>query len=86
MKSEKALMTSILRTTLRGCAGDVAARRDTIWEAARILLAGVLLETDAFNRERLLRGIEQELRDSLARLEPLLREPARNPFRGAGDD
>jgi hypothetical protein len=68
MMSEHALVDAIFETALRGCEADVHARRNALWVAAITLLADVLLSYDAFNRERLLRGLERELRDSVAHL------------------
>jgi hypothetical protein len=62
MLSERALVEAIFNTALRGAAGETAARRDALWTAATTLMADVLLSYDPFNRERLLRGLEKELR------------------------
>jgi hypothetical protein len=74
MMDERALVNAIFETALRGCDADVSARRNALWKAAVCLLADVLRETDPFNRERLLRGIEAELRESVAQLDQLLRQ------------
>jgi hypothetical protein len=68
MLSERGLVDAIFETALRGCEADVGARRNALWVAAITLLADVLLNTDPFNRERLIRGLERELRDSVAQL------------------
>ena len=75
MLSEEALLDSIFETALRGCDVNVSARKNALWDAAVCLLADVLRETDPFNRERLLRGLEAKLRDSVAHLDQLLKRP-----------
>ena len=75
MLSEEALLDSIFETVLRGCDVDVKARKNAIWSACIAMMADVLRETDPFNRERLLRGLEAELRDSVAHLDQLLKRP-----------
>jgi len=80
MLSEPDLLDAIFETVLRGCNVDIKARKNAIWNAAVCLLADVLRETDPFNRERLLRGLVAELRDSIAHLNELLK-PA--PFTAA---
>jgi hypothetical protein len=74
MMSESALIDAIWKTALTGCDVDVAARKNALWTAAITLLADVLLSYDAFNRERLLRGLVAELRDSVARLPQAMAE------------
>jgi len=75
MLSEPDLLDAIFETVLRGCNVDIKARKNAIWNAAVCLLADVLRETDPFNRERLLRGLEAELRDSIVQLDHLLCQP-----------
>jgi len=75
MLSEEALLDSIFEAALKGCDVNVSARKNALWNAAVCLLADVLRETDPFNRERLLRGLEAELRDSVAHLDQLLKRP-----------
>jgi hypothetical protein len=85
MKSEQALITSIFKTALKGCDADVAARRDVLLSAARIIMADALRTTDEFTRERLLHELVPELRGSMDRLSVLLAPPKRNPFHGADE-
>jgi hypothetical protein len=80
MKSERVLITDIFKTVLKGCDADVAARRDVLMSAARIIMADALRTTDEFTRERLLHELVPELRGSMAHLEQLMRPPPRNPF------
>jgi len=75
MLSEEALLDSIFEAALKGCDVNVSARKNALWNAAVCLLADVFRETDPFNRERLLRGLEAELRDSVAHLDQLLKRP-----------
>jgi hypothetical protein len=78
MLSEQDLLDSIFETALRGCDVNVSARKHALWNAAVCLLADVLRETDPFNRERLLRGLEAELRTSIVDLDRLLKPGASN--------
>jgi hypothetical protein len=74
MMSERALVDAIFETALEGCEADVGVRRNALWIAAITLLADVLLSYDPFNRERLLRGLEHKLRDSVGRLSQCMAE------------
>jgi hypothetical protein len=80
MMDERDLVNAIFETALRGCDADVHARQNALWVAAISLLADVLLESDEFNRERRLRGIEAELRGSVAHLDRLLKPAPQNPY------
>src|SRR5262249_6609941 len=59
------LFDVITIAAIKGCDCDIAAHKETVWDAAVCLLADVLRESDPFTRERLLRGIEAELRESM---------------------
>jgi hypothetical protein len=72
MMNERDLVKAIFNAALAGCDANVNARKNAIWLAAITLLSDVLLSTDPFNRERLLRGLVSELRDSTAHLSQLL--------------
>jgi hypothetical protein len=48
------------------------------WTAGIVLLADCLLRLDEFNRERLLRGLEGELREALRRI-PEIQRNGHNP-------
>jgi len=76
MMSERDLVDSIFKTALEGCGGDVRSRKNALWLAATVLISDVLLNTDEFNRERLLRGLVAELREGCEHLSELLRPPA----------
>jgi hypothetical protein len=84
MLSDRALMELIFETALRGCDGNVSARRNALWDAASCILADVLRSADPFTRERLLRGLVAELRDSIAKIDQLLKPRSnaapRNPY------
>jgi hypothetical protein len=75
MLSDRALMDSIFETALRGCDVDVSARRNALWDAASCIMADVLRSADPFTRERLLRALVAELRDSIAKMDQLLGQP-----------
>jgi len=71
--SERQLVDRIFDTVLGGTDADIGARRNTVWIAAVTLLADCLLNTpDQFTRERLLRGLVAELKDSMVGLSKLL--------------
>jgi hypothetical protein len=72
MLSEQDLVQRIFRTALEGCDGDVEARRNAIWLAATTMMADLLRGADPFTRERLLKQLGSELRDSVAHLTELL--------------
>jgi len=74
MMSERALVGAIFDTVLKGTDAEIERRANAVWISAVTLLADVLLNTDPFNRERLLRGLEREVRDSIERLGQLLSE------------
>ena len=78
MIGNRDLFDVITIAALKGCDCDVAAHKETLWNAAVCLMADVLLQSDSFTRERLLRGLEDELRESIKRLDVLLR-PAEPP-------
>jgi hypothetical protein len=73
MLPSQSLMEQIFQVALRGCDVNVSARRSAIWDATVCLQADVLREADDFTRERLLRGLVSELRQSIAKLDELLR-------------
>ena len=53
----------------------MSARKNALWLALTTLLADVLLNSDPFTRERLLKGLVPELREGIAHLTQLLRQP-----------
>ena len=78
MTDPQALVDQIFAVALDD--GPVGAeRRDrntALWIAGVTLLADVLLRTDQLNRERLLRGLERELREALVVIPALMRGPS----------
>jgi hypothetical protein len=74
MMSERDLVKAIFKTALTGTGGDTNARKEALWTAAITLLSDVLLSTDPFNRERLLRGLVSELRASTDHLSQCISE------------
>jgi hypothetical protein len=78
MLSDKDLFDAITNTALRGCDVNVGARKSALWDAAVCIMTDVLRNYDPFTRERLLRGLVAELRESVVRLDELLRPPSPN--------
>ena len=68
MMSERDLTSAVFKVALEGCDGEVEARREALWIAALTLLSGVLMTFDPFSRERLIRNLERDLRESLVTL------------------
>jgi len=66
------LIDFVSKAALAACGGDVKTHRTALWDVAVAILADVLRNTDQLSRERMLRGIEPELRASMDRLERLL--------------
>jgi len=87
MLSETELLDVIFQATLKGCDVNVSARKQTIWDACLAMMGDVLRESDPFTAERLLRGVEAELRESVAHLSQLLQPTSpypRTPLQTAG--
>jgi hypothetical protein len=70
--SEQALLSEIYNSVLTRIDADVGAHRNTIWNACVTLMADSLRHADPFTKERLLRSLEREVRDSIIRLSQLL--------------
>jgi hypothetical protein len=68
----QALLDRIFDVALEGTDADIKARKDALWIAGTVLLADVIGRADFFTRERLLHGIERELRDALTEIERLM--------------
>jgi hypothetical protein len=69
--TEEALIDAVFDVAL---AGNIdAVRMRTLWVVGVTLLADVLLRSDGFNRERLLRGLVQELRGALVDIPEIMR-------------
>jgi hypothetical protein len=81
MLSEHDLLDSIFQAALKGCDVNVSARKNAIWNACLAMMGDVLRESDQFTRERLLHGLEAELRRGVVELEQLLKPTTRNPFK-----
>jgi hypothetical protein len=66
--SEKTLVESILDLALPKEDGPIdKARSHSMWIAGTVILVDVLLRTqDQFTKERLLRNVENELREAMA--------------------
>jgi hypothetical protein len=60
------LIDAVFDVALAGTDAEMRARKETLWIIGVTLLADVLLRTDQLGRERLLRGLERELRDAMA--------------------
>jgi hypothetical protein len=80
MMDGRDLQDFIFKAALAGCGADVKAHKNAIWNACIAMMGDVLRESDPFNRERLLRGLEAELRESFVELDRLLKPTPRNPY------
>jgi hypothetical protein len=78
--SDKGVTDFVTQAALMACDADVKARHKALWLASTIILADVLRNVDEFTRERLLQGLGDELRGSMAHLDELLCPLPRNPF------
>jgi hypothetical protein len=67
------LVDAIFEVAFEGNDADIKARKDVLWIIGTTLLADVLGRSDFFTKERLLRGVQQELRDALTEIERLMR-------------
>jgi hypothetical protein len=79
MMNERDLVDAIFKTALAGSDGDITARKNALWITAVTLMGDVLLNSDPFTRERLLRGLENELREGMADLSKLMGRPGPYP-------
>ena len=66
------LQDFVFKSALLACGADVKAHKAALWSAAIAILADVLRNTDDLSRERMLRGIESELRAAMIHLDELL--------------
>jgi hypothetical protein len=76
----QALLDAVFEVAFKGNDADIKARKDVLWIAGTVLLADVLGRADVFTRERLLHGIERELRDALTEIERLMHQPRPSPY------
>jgi hypothetical protein len=70
---EQQVFDCVLAISLAGDEAAIKARRDSLWVLGTTLLCAVLGRSDELTRERLLRGLERELRTDLAGIERLMR-------------
>jgi hypothetical protein len=75
------LIDFVSNAALLACGGNVRAHKAALWDVAVALLADCLRNSDQLSRERMLRGVEDELRDAVAHLERLLCPLPRTPPR-----
>jgi len=80
MLSEEDLVDFITKAALLACNTDVKAHRKPLWDACIAVMADCLRTSDEFTRERLLHGLEDELRKSIVRLNQLLRPTPSHPL------
>ena len=73
MLSDWDLFDAITITAIKGSDVDIGARSKPIWDACCTLMADVLRTVDPFTRERLLKELVPELRQSITELDRLLR-------------
>jgi hypothetical protein len=66
--NEEALVDAVFDLTLPKEDGKIdSVRSHTLWVIGTVILADVLLRTrDEFTKERLLRGVQNELREAIA--------------------
>jgi hypothetical protein len=69
----QALLDQIFGIAFEGNDAEIKARKDELWVIGTTLLADVLGRSDFFTKERLLRGVQQELRDALADIAEIMR-------------
>jgi hypothetical protein len=74
--NEEALVNAVFDLALPKEDGAIdSVRSHTLWVIGTVLLADVLLRTpDKFTKERLLRGVQNELREAIA-LIPKIKSP-----------
>jgi hypothetical protein len=74
VSNDEAILDRIFAVALEGGDADITRRKDDLWIAGITLLADVLLRTDQLKRERLLRGLQGELREALTGITRLMHE------------
>ena len=73
--SEEALVDAVFDLALPKKDGKIdAVRSHPLWVIGTVVLADVLLRSDDFTRERLLRGVQNELRAAIAAI-PKIKSP-----------
>jgi hypothetical protein len=76
--SPEEIVNRVTQAALEACDGDVGRNDKALWYGACSILADVLRHADELGRERLLRDLVPELRDSVTHLDELL-QPAPYP-------
>jgi len=79
MLDEQDLIDFITKAALLACNADARAHKKALWDSCIAILADCLRTSDEFTRERLLHGLEDELRGSIVQLDKLLKPPAPYP-------
>jgi len=73
--NEEALVDAVFDLALPKQDGKIdAVRSHTLWVIGTVILADVLLRSDEFTKERLLRGVQNELRAAIAAI-PKIKSP-----------
>jgi hypothetical protein len=73
--NEEALVDAVFDLALPKEDGKIdSVRSHTLWVIGTVMLADVLLRSDGFTRERLLRGVQNELRAAIAAI-PKIKSP-----------
>jgi hypothetical protein len=80
MMDAQQLADAVFDIAFEGDDASIKARGSTLWVIGTTLLADVLGRADELNRERLLRGLEQELRAALAEISGYMRRPGPSPY------
>jgi hypothetical protein len=77
--NEQALVDAVFDIAFEGDDAAIKSRGSTLWIIGTTLLADVLGRTDELNRERMLRGLEGELRNALAEISGYMHGPSPYP-------
>jgi hypothetical protein len=80
MMDAQQLADAVFDIAFEGDDAAIKARGSTLWIVGTTLLADVLGRTDELNRERMLRGLEGELRNALVEISAMMRGPGRCPY------
>jgi hypothetical protein len=80
MMDAQRLADAVFDIALEGDDAAIKARGSTLWVIGTTLLADILGRADELNRERMLRGLEGELRNALAEISAMMRGPGHSPY------